>query len=796
MRKIRPLAMAMSMVMLMTVFVSSCSSAKKTRKVVKEDDPWYKTTKFELSTDLGQNDYLGTTSALCSSDNNLFYMYNFSYDRGGSYRTVLDTFDFEGNRVSRSDVICPDEYRIVKIYSLKADNDGKKLNSVLHLRSGNDFDVYFADIDTQTGAVSNIRKLINGVAEMVLKPKASLMVISNTGDYTVAVFDIGFNGGFNIEYQALLFKNNEFIAELDISSLNLRYFFGGTPLDEKANSIYLAGLENSDVVSMEFDLETGALKNKSSFSDLSDNDVNLAEYFETDNGELCKLDSFGNIIRIDMNTMTPETVIDGSSYNPYFYPLSTEEKSVGSGVVSLTEDRAILYESESVLYGSDDNKYREYIIVLTKEDKNPNAGKEIIELALPQNTGVSDYLAKSVYEFNRTDNEYIIRVWSKYNSGYNMGVLFANANEDDQKVFEMIQDLKGDEAPDLVVGIQKNYAMRDDVFMDLTGFLDPEVMAKQYGNIIEAGKLNDKLFFLPVTIEIEGLVTKKDLLRDGAVGITFEEYDKLIEEDMNGFSPYDYPLSEYYNRNSFILSCIDTKSAIEGERIEFGTDQFRATIEYAEDKFTYEDAESIPLDVIYDSNRNRGVSYYSRINDYLDFVHACYNDKDQFTIIGTPSVDASGPRFKALETISVSAATDVKDGCRKFINYLFAGTAFESDECEFWQIVTNKEIMEKNMATLTKNSNKAYEHLSYQKNAGLIMQTGAAEKANGDKMATDEMCESFRNSMASVSTYYYEDRVIVQFINEELAPYYAGDRTLDDAIKILNDRVTKYVNEM
>ena len=100
------------------------------------------------------------------------------------------------------------------------------------------------------------------------------------------------------------------------------------------------------------------------------------------------------------------------------------------------------------------------------------------------------------------------------------------------------------------------------------------------------------------------------------------------------------------------------------------------------------------------------------------------------------------------------------------------------------------------MATLTKNSNKAYEHLLYQKNAGLIMQTGAAEKANVNKMATDEMCESFRNSMASVSTYYYEDRVIVQFINEELAPYYAGDRTLDDAIKILNDRVTKYVNEM
>ncbi len=58
------------------------------------------------------------------------------------------------------------------------------------------------------------------------------------------------------------------------------------------------------------------------------------------------------------------------------------------------------------------------------------------------------------------------------------------------------------------------------------------------------------------------------------------------------------------------------------------------------------------------------------------------------------------------------------------------------------------------------------------------------------------MCESFLNSLSSISTYYYEDKKIVQFVSEELAPYYAGDRSLDDVILYLNDRTAKYVREM
>ena len=177
-------------------------------------------------------------------------------------------------------------------------------------------------------------------------------------------------------------------------------------------------------------------------------------------------------------------------------------------------------------------------------------------------------------------------------------------------------------------------------------------------------------------------------------------------------------------------------------------------------------------------------------------MHACYKDDGHYVIIGTPSVDAKGPRFKALETISVSATTDVESGCRKFLNYLFSGKAFSSGECDFLNIVTNKEIMNKNIECLSKHNNDAYDSFLAAEKSGAIMVPVNVKMANGEKYSTDDIRESFLNSMSTISTYNYEDTDIVRFVMEETAPYYAGDRSVDDVIRYLNDRVSKYVREM
>lgn len=791
MGKTRFFAIVLAIVML-TPVLTSCRAGKNKNNVVKADDPWYESSKFELKMDYQKNDLLAS-SVVYTCNDKLFSVYVMTPDRFATTRSLLDTYDYEGNLLSRKKITCPDGFRAQDIYCINSDPEGKTLRAAAYINSAEKRGFAFLDIDPETGNVTNIKML-----ERKSKfPGASIFYIDYVGEYAVVTLDVSDSPASPV-YCLALYKDNELCGEIDMTADKVIHI-AGYSVDESTDSVYVAAVEREGLFSLEYDLNTGNLKSRTNLLESDGKTVNLAEYTLTDNGDYCKLDSRGNIVKADIKSMTSQTVIDVNWYDPYFYPSNTGfSYSVTPQLLCCTEDRAVILDTKTVMLANIDPDNTMYITVLKKADKNPHAGKEIIEIALPlYESGMSDYLARAIYEFNRTDTEYLIRVWDKYKTGKTLGRMIPDRDENDTELYEMIQDLKGDDAPDIAVGIQKKYAMNDEVFMDLTGFLDPEVVDKQYSNIFEAGRINGKLYFLPVTLQIEGLVTKADLLEEGAVGITFEDYGKMVKDKLYGFSPYDYPDSEYFNKRAFILSCIDTKSAIEGDKIDFGTDQFRSAVEYAKDNFTYDDVSSTPEDYLHDwVKRPRERCYYAKLDSYYGFVKACYNSKGKYVIIGTPSVDASGPRFKALETVSVSATTDVKDGCKKFLNYLFSGKAYDSADCGFLNIVTNKEIMNRNIESITKLNNDFFERYETAKKNGVIIVPGYVEKAEGDKLATDDMRESFLNSMSTISTYYYEDHEIVKFVMEELAPYYAGDRSIDDAVRILNDRTAKYVKEM
>ena len=794
MSKLKPVAIAMVFVMLMPL-LSSCSSSIKKYTVVKADDPWYESVKFEIKEDIHSYEMSGLSS-MCAGDDRLYNMYCATKDRWGSSRTVLDIYDLDGNLLSRKEVSIPGERCLIAINSISASPDGKTLNAIVGYLGTDMNGPVFTSINTETGKLSNVKEAYSKKAKRVLKRDVSVTDVKYVGDYAVALLENGMPAGHVLDWQLLLYKNSEFVAEMDLSSLSLGYFLRSFSIDETTNSLYASAYEDDVLVSMEFDLKSGRLKDKRSFTETADNKVNLAEYTATDTGDLCKIDSYGNILKIDINDMTPKTVIDTNWYTPYFSSTYSDDHIGASSIISCNEERTIIGESSSTIYSSEYNVTRGYVRVLKKAEKNPHAGKKVLKLALPPNSGVSEYLSRSIYEFNQSSSEYLIRLWDKYKTGYNLMVNSDTYKEDEKQIFTMIQDLKGGDAPDLIIGIQKKYAMRDDIFMDLSDMLDPEVMEKQYKNVFDASKVDGKLFFLPVTLTIEGLVTNTELLKEGAVGITFEEFDKIIKEKMNGFSPYDYPGSSAYNKRDFILSCIDTKSAVEGSKIDFGTEQFRTAVQYAKKNFNYDDEKSIPNNYKYDFNRYRGECYYAKIDDYLDYVHACFREKGKYSIIGTPSVDASGPRFKAVETISVSASTGEKDGCKKFLNYLFAGTAYDSAEPDFRLIVTNREIMEKDTLAVAKLNNIGYERFMGEVESGLSIPAVGLDKATGDKMATDEMRVIFLKSLSDLNTYYYEDKEITKFVFEEIAPFFTGDHTLDEAVTVLNDRATKYIREL
>ena len=87
-----------------------------------------------------------------------------------------------------------------------------------------------------------------------------------------------------------------------------------------------------------------------------------------------------------------------------------------------------------------------------------------------------------------------------------------------------------------------------------------------FDNILEASKVDGKLYFIPVTLEVEGMIVKEDDVGKEKVGMTFEEYASYVENTLSGVQPYDYPESEYNYRDVFMMSCVDIKAATEGEK--------------------------------------------------------------------------------------------------------------------------------------------------------------------------------------------------------------------------------------
>ena len=794
MKKTKVIALAMAVVMAQPVLLSC--TAKKKELIVKEDDPWYESYRFSLETDRLDTELL-EGSVVSYSNGKLYHLYSLINieDYENYRRTLLDTYDEKGNLLNRFSLKNPGDYELNRVLAIRP-KDGNKAEAVADLFAKGGFENAVVDIDLETGDVTDPRFLRDKEGKTLeINDGQNSMGVSEiyfAGDYIVPVIYAGITAG-SMETHAYSFKGAEYMCELDLTGIPALYRVEEFSFDSEKNTLFVAGYTYSEgPVVLEFDPDSGNRISYEKYSADSNGKANIGDYKAVDTGELCKIDLLGNITEFDMKTREAKTVIDNNWYTPYFSDLAYDDLKL----VSCSSEGAVIYTRKETGYSLFFSGIDETVTILKKAGKNPNAGKKIIELAAPIDQSITEYLSDAVYEFNRTDNEYLIRVWSKYKEGITAGRDIPTLNADDEKLYTMIQELSGSEAPDIAIGIQKNYAMRDEVFEDLTGYLDQQVLDQQFANIIDAAKIGNKQYFIPVTLEIEGLVTDTSLIKGGSAGITFEEFDDMISDDLDGFSPYEYAMSEYNNKLDFVLSCIDTKSSIEGSNVNFGTDQFYKAIEYSADHFA-EDGFIEKQDFLSfedEVKRGRGACRYDRLESYLDFIHACKSSDGDYTIIGTPSVDASGPRFRAKETISVTAVSDEKEGAKKFINFLFSGAGYKDSDRAFQDIVTNRDIMANNISLTTELNNTGYQIDSGL--SSIMMGSEGYGIVYGFKSASELMEKNFMESLSTISVYYYDDPVITKFIAEEIAPYYAGDRTLDETVKILDDRANKYIKEM
>jgi len=192
------------------------------------------------------------------------------------------------------------------------------------------------------------------------------------------------------------------------------------------------------------------------------------------------------------------------------------------------------------LNGKPDTLYK-----LTKVDPEDVAEKQIITIG----TTFNDYsINRSIQEFNSDNDKYKLRV-ENYDPEY---------FEIQNGTSKLLTDLKENNAPDILLFYPfstTDYPMyaEYDYFQDLSLYLerDPELRNKPLlENVINAGKLNDKLYFLIPSFSVETCVGYEKLLKDKTVTLNniFEVCDDLnIKRDVS--------LGYFTKESSYPLFC-------------------------------------------------------------------------------------------------------------------------------------------------------------------------------------------------------------------------------------------------
>ncbi|MBR4818797.1 MAG: extracellular solute-binding protein [Clostridiales bacterium] len=771
------------------VSLAACKKSSSTPKepgIVNKDDPWFSSNRFALDLNKSDSAMLTQTDAV-SLNGKIFHTYSAFDMTTFQNSTTLDVYDEQGARESSIPLSFPSGNGAPQglMRLIPSDDDDSVVGLIQYLDpASNTNTTYFADIDTKTGTATLNDPITGKDGAVVTAPVTGTYLLGEYLIFNLTDFDTG-------AFRALVYQDQSFKCEIDFSSINgvsnARDYSYNSKTGHALVNVQAA---NNASYLCEVDLKDGKILNK----EVRDNDkdeVDLTAYQYSAQGELLRLDSLGNIYKYDPETRQEVKVFENNWYSPYFSDFDPEKNYVAK-VLSFTEDKVILY-----FYGGNGITTAKPILddftitVLSKEKNNPHAGKQVIEISAPLDMVFSDYMSQAIVAFNEQDAEYLIRIWNKYSEGIQTGSMHLGIDPEDAKAYTVIRELGGSDCPDLVLNMDNPEAINGDLLLDLSTLVEESTKQALFDNILETSQVNGKLFYIPVTLEVDGLVVKSSLLEKDRVGITFDEYDQFVENSLSGVQPYDYPYSAYNYRNEFFFSCVDIKSAIEGDTVNFDSEQFRQAAEYAKTHFS-ENAADPNDEIPYEDEILRPIvdARYVKMTSFIDYVLATTSESDAFSFIGTPSVDSRGPWFKSEESISVAKKTDRQEGCKKFINFLLSGSFITEDSQMFASICTNKEVLSREISLISDYYNSVYEQVTKSKNVDL-----SDLLIEGHKKIHPEMQESFLSMLSNLSVYYIEDKDIRNIICEELAPYYVGDHSIDDTIKFINDRVSKYINE-
>lgn len=519
----------------------------------------------------------------------------------------------------------------------------------------------------------------------------------------------------------------------------------------------------------------------------------------------------GNIYGYKFDTDTKDKVID-------WIECDINSNNLNSYSI-LPDGRVIAFENT---YDDQTQTNTMQLIVLTRVDAASVVNKTVLTFAC---NGLDWNMRDAIVKFNRSSNTHriVVRDYSEYNTDddYTAGIQKLNTEMLSGKLPDMI-DINTYSMP------IEQYAAKG-FLTDLYELIDadPDMSRESFVQpVLKALESADgKLYQLPQTFAVDTAIAL-----DKVVG----EYDTwnlaAVKDAMTKLQDGATVFDVYRTKSDILSTCIsrniDAFVDWENGAAHFDSDEFKALLEFANsfpDTYDWENADEEDQDSA-QNRMNAGKQlmssfYVSSLEDIL-YQLTGYNGKVKF--VGYPSEDGtSNHAFQIDGAIAISSTCADKTAAWNFMKQ-FLNEEYQSSY-NIWSFPINqaafdaklKEMMTEEYQTDDNGNPIRIPKVTYYTdgngtmtgystgNGGVAVMQASADGSvemgeNGEVNVyamTQEQADEILGLINATTAVYGYDESIMGIITDEAAPYFAGEKSLDDTVNMIQSRVNLYVAE-
>lgn len=404
-----------------------------------------------------------------------------------------------------------------------------------------------------------------------------------------------------------------------------------------------------------------------------------------------------------------------------------------------------------------------------------------------------DYnLRSQIVNFNRRNSQYriVVKDYSEYNTedDYNAGLT------------KLATEIASGAMPDILVTDQlpvSRYAAKG-LLQDLWPFIDADTEISRddlVTDVLDALSIDGRLYEIPASFSLSTVAGLEKV-----VG----EYDTWtladLRDAMTKLQPGATIFGEGVTKDNILENCV---SASFDELIDWETgtcsfdgETFRELLEFANEfpaEFDYENSDMYDT---YESDYSRMRSgkqlltnqgFYGFDDLYVTFVAM----ENAPCFVGYPTTGT--PRRSTFQTdtaLAITAACIDNDAAWAFVRT----TLQEEYQNEIWTLPINKSVFDAKLAEAMK------QEFYTDENGNQVEQSKGGIGWGNDEMieiyaVTPEQRDAFMELLHSTTSVNSYDESIMEIVREETGGYFAGQKTLDETVKIIQNRVSLYVAE-